>query len=172
VLGDHGLSRRSSSDPFDRYTQELLNVFDVLATVLGKVLVLLDILDRLFPAGQLDVLDLTLGEGVEIGGEQGFERLAVEEVLGTDLDRVEIVEDVEFRQVERSVTVDQRRVLHDDKIQPSASTSSTSRDAEFGSDFLKMLSDRVELLSGERSSSDSGGVSLDYSDGFSDRTGR
>lgn len=172
LLGDHGFASWSSTDPLDGNAEELLDVFDVFAAVLGKILVLLDVLNGLFPSRQLDVLNFAFRESVEIGREEGFERFTIEEIFGTNLDRFEVVENIEFGQVERGVAVDQCRVLHDDEIQPSASTSSTSCDTELGSYFLKVFSSCVELLGRERTSSDSSSISLDYSDSFTDRTRR
>jgi hypothetical protein len=39
-----------------------------------SLLVLGDVLDRLLPSGQGDVLDLDAGEDVQVGGEEGIEK--------------------------------------------------------------------------------------------------
>lgn len=57
-----------------------------------------------------------------------------------DFQEGELVEDVEFGEIEDGVVVDEVRVLEDYEVEPSASTSSTCGDSEFLSDFLQMNS--------------------------------
>ena len=56
-----------------------------------------------------------------------------------------MVEDVEFSEIEDGVVIDEMGVFEDYKIEPSASTSSTSRYTEFLSDFLQMYSDVLSV---------------------------
>lgn len=93
-------------------------------------------------------------------------------VLGSNLDLLELIQNIKFGQVETGVTVDHGRVLHDDQVEPTATSSSTSDDTVLGSDLLQSLSNGVELLRGERSTTDSGGVGLDDTNDLLDGEGR
>ena len=84
-----------------------------------------------------------------IGGRrtrETFELLAIQQVLGSDLDLLELVQDVELGQVERSVAVDQSRVLHDDQIEPTASSASSSRSTVLGSNLLEVDTDVLSRM--------------------------
>ena len=141
LLDDHALASGTGADKLDRDAEELFDVLDVLAARLRQVLVLGDVLDRLLPSGQGDVLDLDAGENVQVGGEKGRERFAVEVVRDRDLDLFEVVEDVELGQVQRGVAVDHVRVLHDDEVEPAAAATTARRDTKLGTDLLEVLAD-------------------------------
>ena len=61
-------------------------------------------------------MNFTSSEIVEVGREERFERFSIEVVFRSDLDGFQVVQHVQLGQVERSVTVDQGRVLHNDQI--------------------------------------------------------
>ena len=67
---------------------------------------------------------------------EALQRLALVHVLGRDLDFSEVVEDVELGEVERVVAVDERGVLHDDEVEPAATSTAASRGAVLAADFL------------------------------------
>lgn len=138
-------SPRSSSDPPNLDSDKVLDELDVLAAVLGEVLVLGDGGNARLPPRELDVLHLNLGEVVEVGGEVRVDGLAVEVVRNGDLERREVVEDVKFREVERRVAVDEVRVLEDDKVEPATPAAATGRDAELLPDLLEVNSNLLRI---------------------------
>lgn len=138
----------------------------------------------------LDVLNLDPRECVEISGEERVEGFPVEVVRDGNLDDGEGVEDVEFGNVERSVAVNEVRVLEDDEVEPSAATTTTCRDPPLGANFLEVNSDvlsprdelnashlegrngtHVELFGGERTGSNPRRVGLDDTNDVSNSLG-
>ena len=154
------MSGRPNTDPLDLDAEVLFNKLDILLAVDGQLLKRRALGDIRLPAWEGRVLDLDLGQQVQIGGEV-IEVLAIERVLCADLDFLEPVENIELGQVERGVPVDHGRILHDDQVEPSASTTTAGRDSPFGTDFLQLSTDVVELFGRERSTAHTGGVGLD-----------
>jgi hypothetical protein len=91
-----------------------------------------------------------------------FKLLALEHILGGDLNLLQLIQNVELGQVERSVSVDHVGILHDDQIEPTASSSSTSRGAVFSSDFLEVNSDVLSQRAFQYSNLPAASVSLTF----------
>jgi hypothetical protein len=195
---NHTLPRRARSNPPDLNPQVLLNKLDILPTILGQVLKPRHILNALLPPGQLDILHLNLGEGVQIGREVGVEGSAVQVVRHGNFERLELIQDVQLGEVEQGVPVDEVRVLHHDEVEPTTTAATARRDAKLGSHFLEVLADgllegsevsgdgreqsqekkgerigqtHVELLGRERTSSNASSISLDHTHDLSNRLG-
>lgn len=160
----------TNTDPLDMNTEEFLDELDVSLAVLGKLLERGAVRDVRFPTGESLVLNFDSSEIVKIGGET-LDLLAVQDVLGGDLDFLKLVEDIQFGQVQTGVTVNEGRVSHDDQVEPTTTTSSTSGDTPLGSDFLQVNTDVVQLLRGEGTTTNSGGVGLDDTDDLLDDHG-
>lgn len=75
--------------------------------------------------------------------------LSLVRIRGCNLELVEIVKDIELGEVERSVVVASVRMLKDNKVEPSAATLATCCNADFMTNFLKLLADFVQLFGGE-----------------------
>lgn len=150
----------------------MLDELDIRASVRREVLVLHRTHGVALPAGQSDVLNLCLLEGVRVGGERGVGARAVgQDVRNADLDLVEIVEDVEFGQVQGRVVVDCLGVTGEDEIEPTAAAAPAGSDAEFLACDLQLLADFVELFRGEGAGADTGGVRFDDADDGGDAGG-
>ena len=72
---------------------------------------------------------------------EAWKFLAVDEVLDRDLNLIEVVQDVQLRQVQAVVPVDEARVLHHDQVQPAAAPPPPRRRAILASDFLEVHAD-------------------------------
>lgn len=157
---NHGISGRTGADPLDGNSGELLDKGNVLSCVFGKVLELLGIHRVGLPAGEglVDGLDPCQLVG---GGGERCQLLSVKLVGDGDLELVKVVENVQLGQVPRSVVVDGARVLDEDEIHPAATASTTGGDTEFAADGLHLLANLVDLFGWERTTANSGLVSLD-----------
>jgi hypothetical protein len=161
---DSRVTSGSDTDPFYLDVEEVFDVPDVFLTVFGQRLECRAFRNIRLPTGESDVFHLDLGEEVEIGYEdvvrvqfsyhdhfidllsekltwESLNLLSIKLVLGSDLDLLEPVKHIELGQVQRGVSVDHRRVLHDHQIEPSGSTSSTSRYSPFSTNFLELNTD-------------------------------
>lgn len=158
---DHGVSGWTSTDPLNPDTAELLYPLDVVAGSLWKLAVGLDTSSFGLPTWHGLVHWLDLGKLVDSGWER-WQSLAVDLVGGTDLQLLEVVEDIKLGQVEGSVVVDGGRVLEKDQVEPTTSPFPASGDANFSANGLELLSDLVDLLGWEWTATDSGLVGLDH----------
>lgn len=87
-------------------------------------------------------------------GREAFQFLAVDGVFGSDLELIEVVEDVELGEVDGGVVVAGVRVLYDDEIEPAAAALAACCDTDFVADLLELLAKFVELLCWEGSADD------------------
>jgi hypothetical protein len=160
---DHVITRRSNANPLDGNANELLDELNVLPSLAGQVVVALRAGGRLLPPRHGLVVNLYLGQHIGVRGET-IELLALVRVCSCNLELLEVVEDVELGEVEGGVVVASVRVLHDDKIEPSATAFATCCNTDLVSDLLELLADLVELFGGEGTATNTGGVSLDHAD--------
>ena len=94
------------------------------------------------PPFQSDVFNLDFFQNFEIGGEVG-DFGSVMEIFDSDFDFGEIVEDVEFCEIDGCVSIDLVRVAELDEVEPAATTSATSGCSEFVTCFLKMCANSL-----------------------------
>lgn len=170
---DHVLTSRAGADPFHRDTaQAAFDVLDVGAGVRGEILVLLGAHGVALPAGQGDVLHLDLVEDVGVGGDGVLRAGAVGQDVGdTDLDLIEVVQDIQLRQIQSGVVVDRMGVAADDQVEPTAATTAAGGDTEFTSDLLQFRADLVELFTREGTGANASGVGFHYTDDRRDAGG-
>lgn len=102
---DSRMPGRANTDPLDLDAEVLFDKLYILLAVDGQLLKRGAFGDIAFPTLERRVLDLDLGQQVQIGGEV-VEVLAVERVLCSDLDFLEPIENVELGEVEGGVPVD------------------------------------------------------------------
>ncbi|KAI6763110.1 hypothetical protein HG530_009090 [Fusarium avenaceum] len=124
----------------------------------------------LLPSGHFVIYNLGSGEQVKIRRVVA-QLLSVDLVGNGDLDRVEIVQDIELGEVQSRVVVDRSAVLDNHEVEPSASASSASRCSPFSANLLELVSNLFKIFRLESSLSDTGGVSLDHSDSLGDVLG-
>jgi len=117
--------------------------------------------DVLSPSRELGVNSFASSEVFDSGGERSFEHLAIKHVVGGDLDVGDSRKDIKLGQVEGGESVNLVGVLDDIEVEPSALSLATSGGTEFISDILESFTNLVVEPCGERSSSDTSGVSLD-----------
>lgn len=103
---------------------------------------------------------------------EGLERLAVEEVTRGNLDDRELVEDIQLCDVKAGVAVDHGRVLDDHHVQPTAAALAAGGDTKLEANALEVLANVVELLGGEGTATDTGGIGLDDTNDLLDSGGR
>lgn len=159
-LGKHMRSAGANTNPLHRAVQELLNEGDVLLGVLGQLGVFGDLGSVRLPAGQSLVDALDLFQHVQVLGE-GLQHLTVVLVANGNLELLQLVQNIQLGDIQAGVAVDPGGVLEHDQIEPSTSSSSAGGDTKLGTNLLQVLSDIVELLGGEGTSANSGGVGLD-----------
>ena len=161
------VSLGSGSDPFDRDSDLLLNVLDILLCVWRELLPVFHAHGVRFPAGKRFVDDLHLLQYLKVSRE-GFEFLAIETVRNRDLYLIKVVKDIQFRQVERSVVVDSVAVAAHDKVQPTTTATTACRNTKLPARNLQLLSDFVDLLRGEGAGANASAVSLYDTDNILD----
>lgn len=137
---NHGFSSWTHADPLDGNVEELLDELDVLSARLWQLLKGGGRGNVALPARQRRVLDLDLGQHLEIGWE-ARQFLAVVLVARCHLEFLEVVQDVELGQIQTRVAIDQARVAQHDEVQPAASSSSTGRDTVLGAHLLHVHTD-------------------------------
>lgn len=120
--------------------------------------------DVLSPSRELSVNSFASSEVFDSGGERSFEHLAIEHVVGGDLDVGDSRKNIKLGQVEGREIVNLVSVLDDIEVEPSALSLATSGGTEFISDILESFTNLIVEPCGERSSSDTSGVGLDDTD--------
>jgi len=63
------------------------------------------------------------------------------EIFDSDFDFGEVVEDIEFSEIDAGVSIDLVRVAELDEVEPATTTSATGGCAKFVTCFLEMCSD-------------------------------
>jgi len=69
---------------------------------------------------------------------ESFKFFSVQLVPYCNLDLSQLVENIEFGEVEVVIAIDQLRVLEDHKVEPAGATSTSSRGPVFMANFLEM----------------------------------
>lgn len=146
-------SRRASTNVLHwNATKTLLDEFDISSCVFRQVVILRRTHRVALPARQCNILNLELLDDVRVGRERVVDASAVrQDIRNTDLDLIEVVENVELGEVQRGVMVDCLRVAREDEVEPTAATTAASRDAKLLTGLLELLANLVELLRGEGS---------------------
>lgn len=145
---DHVITRRSNTNPLDLHSDELLDELDVLPRLAGQVVVALCAGGRLLPPRQSLVVDLYLSQHIRVGRET-LELLSLVRVSGGNFELVEVVENIQFSEVEGGVVVASVRVLKNNEVEPSATALAAGRDTDLVADLLQLLANFVELFGGE-----------------------
>lgn len=96
------------------------------------------------PPLQRDVFDLDLVQDFEVGGKIGNFNALVE-IFNADFDFGEVVEDIEFCEVEGGVSVNLGRVAKLHEIEPSTTTFTTGGGTILATHVLKMSADVLDL---------------------------
>jgi len=153
----HVLATRSDADMLDLDPDKLLNELNILPSFDGELIPRSGLGSRRRPAREYPINRLHTLEYGKIGcravsrtnpGESGgtmvltwerFELLAVYAVADGNFDLFETIQDVKLGQVQASVMVDGGRVFYDHKIEPPASTSSSSCNTDFTTDILEVI---------------------------------
>lgn len=159
--GDHGISCRAGADPLHLDASEVFDELDVVLGILGEILKGPDARCGRLPAGERLVDGLDLGQSVKSGGERRH-LLPVNLVGNGSLDLVKVIENVQLCKVPRCVVVDGVRVLDNDQIEPTASSSAAGGDTKLATNRLHLLADLVDLLGGEGTAANSALVGLDH----------
>lgn len=173
VPNNHVIPRRTGADVLDRNTAEtLLNEPNVGLRVRRQVLVLHCTHGVALPARQSDVLNLDFLELLSASGKRVINACAIgQDVRNADLDLVEVIEDVEFGQVQRGVVVDGLGVAAENKVEPATAAATSGGHAEFAAGTLQLVAVLIELFGGEGAGADAGGVGLDDADDVGDASG-
>jgi len=116
--------------------------------------------DVFSPSGEVLVDGLASCEVIDNRGERSFKFLSIELVVGGDLDGGDAGKDIKLGNVQGREAIKFVGVLDDVEIEPSALSLATGGGTELVSDILKSFTDLVVEPCGERSSSDTSGVSL------------
>ena len=95
------------------------------------------------PSGKCLVLDLHAREDIKVSGE-AEQRLPVNRVPDRDLDFWQCIENVELREVESCVSVNEARVAEYDEVEPAASSAPTGSGTILCADFLKVYSNVLQ----------------------------
>lgn len=156
----------TGTDPLNRDIADLaLDELDVCLRIGRQVLVAGHAHGVGLPARKGGILDLDLVDNVGVGREgEGGAGAVGEDVGDANLDLVKVIQDIELGEVERGVVVDGVGVAGKDEIEPATATTTTGGHAEFPAHALQLVAVLVELFTGERSGSHSGGVRLQHTD--------
>jgi len=155
---------RTGTDPLNGNVANLtLDELDISAGVGGQVFVAGHAHGVGFPARKSGILDLDLVDDVGIRGEGESSAGAIGKNVGdANLDLIEVIQDIELGEVERSVVVNGVGVAGEDQIEPAATTTTTGCHAKFPADLLKLVAIFIQLLARERSGANTGGVGFQY----------
>jgi len=137
--------RRTHTNPLNLHARELLNKLHILSRLDRQVIEALCARRRFLPPGERLILHLDLGKCLWICGES-VELLALVRVRCGNLEFFEVVEDVEFGEIEGRVVVAGVRVFDDDEVEPAAASFAACCDANFVADLLELFAYFVELF--------------------------
>ena len=163
---NHVTPGRTSTDVLDRNTTHAtFNELNVRTSIGREIVIAQGTHGVALPSGEGNVLDLHVVQGVRVGRKRVLGSCAVrQDVRNTDLDLVEVVEDVELGEVQGGVVVDSLGVAGEDEIEPTAAAATTGCHTEFLAGDLQLFTVFVELFGWEGARSDTGGVGLDHTD--------
>ena len=101
----HSLTAWSNADPLNMDAQEILNKLNVLAASVWQLLIRRTIANGSAPTLECFVLDIDLGENVQVRWE-ARQLLVTQHVSSGDLDFWQIVEYIKLGQVKARVSID------------------------------------------------------------------
>jgi hypothetical protein len=172
-------SSGTNTDVVHLHTHKVLNELDVVLRLLRQLVPLRQSRRRGSPSRESLVNRLCGGQDIEVGRET-WELFAINLVGHCNLKFLQPVENVKLGHVQAGVVVHGGGVLQNDKVEPTAAALAASGDTPFATDGLEVLSDflcgvsvlglgssavtHIQLLSGEGSRADSGGVRLHDTD--------
>jgi hypothetical protein len=119
-----------------RHADKTLDKLHIFPRLDRKIIPVARPIHALFPSRKRLILNLDAGQDPPVRRET-LQFLSLVGVADGDLDLVEVVEDIEFGQVQRRVAVDLVGVLDDDEIEPAAAAAAAGGYAEFAADFLE-----------------------------------
>eukprot|EP00968_Pinguiococcus_pyrenoidosus_P022317 scaffold3144_cov260-Pinguiococcus_pyrenoidosus.AAC.4 len=168
---DGGVSAGAHADPSDVAPDQLFHSEHVVLGVFRQVFELGALGDVLRPGWHALVLDLHLGEHLQIAGHV-LDSRALVLVRYADLDLVQAGQHVQLGEVERREPIDLRREAHLRHIQPAAPSGPSRRGSKLPSHTTEPLSDVVLLLGREGAVSHTRAVGLHGSPDAADRARR
>lgn len=149
---------------------ELREALEVGAGVLGELLPGLALRGVALPAGEGFVDGDDAVPGVAVGGGE-LVLLAVDLVVGADLDGVALVEAIEVGDGEPGDAIDHTGVAEEDHVEPTTGAGATSGCAELAAKAVQVVSE-VVVVGGKGTCADPRGVGLADSDDGLDGEGR
>lgn len=163
-MQDDGLAAvRADGDDAQGHFRQFADAFHVLAGRFRQFFIGLAVRNVAFPAGHFFVYRFDLFQYVK-AGRVFFEQLALVFVARADLDRVEVVEDIQTGDSQVVEAVQHSRVFDDSRIEPAAAAGTARNGAEFMARVAEVFADFVVLFRREGACADAGRVGFDDAD--------